>query len=226
MDYEVVNKELSDAYFDDVKNSSIEKAYQLDSSLSGIFLPKATQSYCNSDRKIMIIGKETRSWNNSNCGVKNCRSVFNKDAIINSMDVHERHLLKPSGKSKFLQFYKEASKVNSLQKNSIIWSNLFCASSKRRTPTRSKHFDKVKELSKSILHSQIKILKPDVLFFVTGWTYDKHIKDFFPEYSESNVIEKKALWSFKINALDCIRTSHPQWSTGIPWRKKGIDLVF
>ena len=224
MNYEVVNKQLSDTYFDILQKSSIEKAYKLDGSLSGLFLPKATQSYCKSDKKIMIIGKETRSWRNSTCGVKN--SDFSECSVIDSMDAHEKHLLKPVGKCKFLQFYKEASKVNSLEEDSIIWSNLFCASFKGRSPTRSKHFDKVKELSKSILHSQIEILKPDVLFFVTGWTYDKYIKEFFPMYSESNVIEKKALWKFKINNLNCIRTSHPQWSTGIPWRKKGVELVF
>jgi len=60
VDYEEVNTQLADKYLEVLKSSSIQSIFEVDKSLSGVFLPKASRGYCASNRKIMIIGKETK----------------------------------------------------------------------------------------------------------------------------------------------------------------------
>ena len=113
----------------------------------------------------------------------------------------------------FFVEYKKARKelLNDTQ-GSLVWSNLLkFANTKRKTYSRNtKNNEPVVQISKEIFKKELKILKPDYIIFAVSYTYDKVIKEFFEdEITDSNVIEPKSLWKFKIGNTICYRTWHP-----------------
>jgi hypothetical protein len=71
------------------------------------------------------------------------------------------------------------------------------------------HSDNLQELSKNIFIKELEILKPNILIFVTGASYDQVIKDYLEEYETIDIIIPKKLWKFKYKDIVCYRTVHP-----------------
>ena len=67
----------------------------------------------------------------------------------------------------------------------------------------------LQELSKKVFLQELEILKPNILIFVTGSSYDKVIKNYLQDYKTIEVIIPKKLWKFKYNDILCYRTVHP-----------------
>ena len=94
----------------------------------------------------------------------------------------------------------------------MLWSNLLKFDN-AQSDTYSRNTKESKEvvaISKTIFKKELEILKPDYIIFATSYTYDKIIKAFFKdEIKESEIIEPKSLWKFKIGNTICYRTWHP-----------------
>lgn len=195
--------------------------------LAGLFVSSVSNEYLDSNRRVMIVGKETRSWIGGLRKVENFQDV--ETYIRHAMQRHAAYVQNPQTKSKFFQFYKEASrkmagKTPALP-GAVIWANLFCLSYKTQSPIRAiGQFERIKNLSRELLRAQIEVLKPDVIFFVTGASYDKYIKEFF-KITEGRAIVKKSLWSFKADGIPCYRTTHPQWEKGRADRSQALALA-
>ncbi|MGR0278748.1 hypothetical protein ACUM5Y_06775 [Marinomonas dokdonensis] len=194
--------------------------------LSNLFLPSINHEYSNAKNKIMIIGRETRDWN-----TKSTYKISDvKNYVKESMDYHEgflsRRLSETNSKGRsFHHFTRNIAKKTG--EEGIIYSNLFCFSSKETLPKKSKVFDEIITLSEKIIRAQIRILKPDIIIFANGFdsTSLKIRRKFFPidgpqnvclnpkSYQEEYGISNKQLWSFELSfegrSIQAYRTYHP-----------------
>ncbi|MNG01673.1 hypothetical protein D3C84_846650 [compost metagenome] len=176
----------------------------------------------------MIIGQETKRWRNNTCEAKNLK-LINTETIRTSMNASLAFNTKKPKKSKFRQFYKNASvalcKDSSDPTNSALWSNQFCISYKEGSPVKSgERFDIIRSLSSRLLQAQFDILEPDVAIFTVGSARDKYIKESF-KCEESNVIEPRRLWHFRIANTHCFRTNHPRSPFSPRYLKDAIDIA-
>ena len=63
---------------------------------------------------------------------------------------------------------------------------------------------------------EIELLKPDLIIFGSGHTYDRALKAVLPE-RQAVKVEPKALWHFQSNGIECFRTFHPDaWDHHAP----------
>ena len=224
--YRSVINDLESKYFEILAKFDFNAIYD-DENLSGIFLAMPDRSYISSDRKVMVIGQETKKWRNDSCDAKNINQVT-INSVRESMTTSLEFNKKLPKKSKFRQFYKQASKSlcgNSLDPdNSAVWANQFCISYKSGSPIKSDKFETIKALSSELLNAQLEVLNPDVIFFTTGSARDKYIKDSF-DYKTIDVIEPRRLWHFKIGDINCFRTNHPRSGYSPPYLKQAIVLA-
>ncbi|NRB80234.1 MAG: hypothetical protein HRU38_16455 [Saccharospirillaceae bacterium] len=177
-DYDERIEILEKKYQEILGKFDLSKIYS-DEHLSGIFLAKPDPSYFSSDRKVLIVGQETRGWRKETCKIRNGHS--NKiEAIRDSMDASLQFNYTEPKKSRFRQFYKKASvrlnKTSANPRNSAVWANQFCMSFKGKSPRRSSSFKDIQQLSSLLLKAQFEILKPDVAIFTVGSARDFYIK--------------------------------------------------
>lgn len=188
--------------------------------LTGVFLPSATDK----PMKLMIVGMETKGWNGA---FDQIRQGSLQDYIERSMQKHERFQVMEPGRSSFGRFHRDAAKTLGCTRADVGWGNLFAVAYKKGSPKRDREsFSAVRELSRQLLREQIKILQPQAIIFVTGWRYDADLKSALgDQIDSSNVIEKKALWEFRIGDTLCYRTSHPRYVKQNQYRKMALSRV-
>lgn len=224
--YQNILRELEERYLDALQDVDLSSLFD-DPLLSGLFLSKPDPSFFSSKCKVMIIGQETKAWRNAECEAKNFKKV-DIETIRKSMNRSLEVNAQKAGRSKFRQFYKEASKTLCWDSfdpsNSALWSNQFCISYKSASPVKADKFHLIKELSATLLKAQFEVLKPDVAIFAVGSGRDKYIKDSF-YYENSKVIEPRRLWSFSVNKTCCFRTNHPRSPVSPPYLKQAINLA-
>lgn len=228
MSHELINTKLAARYLSILENAQLGSLYDEANTFSGMFLPTVSEHYLAARKKVLIVGKETRSWANAKCAIKSGRAA-NVEGVTAAMERHRKFLQKPPTDSKFMQFYRAANITlagsTSYLPSTAIWSNLFCVSSSSKSPVGTSSFQLVSELSQKLLEAQIDILEPDAILFTTGTGYDKYLKAFFPGRTDSQVITPRALWAFKINVVQCYRTSHPQWASGREHREDALRRI-
>ncbi|WP_432745981.1 hypothetical protein ABXJ76_08395 [Methylobacter sp. G7] len=222
------NLQLAEKYLSVLSQHDLANIYDGSPGYSAVFLPSVSESYFSSNIRTMIIGKETRGWYNNTCSGK-LNQKFELDDVVTSQERHAKFLSEPHPRSKFFQFYRKACATLNGEKKcsgeSIIWSNLMCVSHHSKSPVKSKSFDEVNTLSKKLLLAQIEVLQPELMLFVTGTSYDKYIREFFPNRVTIKVIKPRSLWHFDIDSAQCFRTSHPQWGKGEKYREQAMSLA-
>lgn len=228
MNPETLNEKLATRYLSILESADLGSIYTETNTFSGMFLPTVSEHYLAAQKKVLIVGKETRSWANAKCDIKIGRAASLSN-VAAAMARHRKFLLSPPRDSKFMQFYRAAnislSGGTQYLPSAAIWSNLFCVSSAGKSPVGTSSFQLISELSRKLLAAQIDILEPDAIIFTTGTGYDKYLKAFFPERTDSQVITPRALWAFKINGVQCYRTSHPQWARGRVSREQALSSI-
>jgi hypothetical protein len=222
---DVIIDKLEKRYQEILGSFELPKIYS-DDRLSGIFLAKPDKSFFESDRKVIIIGQETRGWRNKECRIKN---GFNTDieSIRDAMDFSLIFNREKPKTSRFRQFYKKASSYldsgTGDAYNSAIWSNQFCMSYKGKSPRKSKCFEGIRNLSSQLLQAQFEILKPDIAIFTVGSGRDVFIKETF-KHKTVKVITPRRLWHFKVDHTHCFRTNHPRWFGSSKYLNKALEL--
>lgn len=223
------NSELAEKYLSVLQKHDLSSIYGKPNAYSGIFLPSVSESYSGSSIRTMIVGKEPMGWHDHLCAGKMQRD-FDLEEVSASVKRHSASVKVQRPRSKFIQFYRNACKTlnndDAKLGESIIWSNLMCVSLNKKSPVRKdKTFPLVKNLSRDLLYAQIEVLDPQVILFVTGTSYDKYIREFFPQRERREPITKGKLWAFKLDKAQCFRTSHPQWSDGAQYREQALLLA-
>lgn len=228
MNHEVLNAKLAAQYLNILQSADLQALYTETNTYSGMFLPAVSENYLAAPKKVMIVGKETRTWCDADCVIKLAKAANIVD-VTATMERYQKYLLSPLKTSKFMQFYKAAniylSRGTKYLPSAAVWSNLFSVSSAGKSPVGTDNFELVSQLSRQLLTAQIEILEPDAIIFTTGTGYDKYLKTFFPGRTHSQAITPRALWAFKIDGVQCYRTSHPQWERGRVWREQALSRV-
>jgi hypothetical protein len=214
-------QEHLDLYYKDILTQTNLSDFKDLDRLSAPFLLKVYDSYLNSDKKIMFVGKETNHWlthSSRDEDKKGLKYLINnyEEAYQTLIKRYEKALIDNSqnNKSAFFSEYKYIQKELGMEElGNIVWNNLFKLAydqNKGFSKNSKTHLDVV-ALSKKIFLKELKILKPDILIFVTGSSYDKSIKNTLKEYETIDVHITKRLWKFKYKDIICYRTIHPHY---------------
>lgn len=220
------NEELLDRYSKVVRLEELHALAEENPKLSGLFVGTATDAYLASPRKVLLVGKETAGWNR---GLARAREFDDIEPYLRSaMARHEKELAAPRPGSKFFQFYRQLEELSgSVDRASVAWGNLFCMDHEKASPKKAeRQIARISDLSRQLLAVQLEVLKPDVIFFVTGHGYDRQLKASVAiQPGSSEVHVPKRLWQFQIGNVAAFRTPHPQWERGRKHRNLAINLA-
>lgn len=172
--------------------------------LHGPFLTSPDEKYSNSKTKLLIIGQETKGWDNISSEIEGLMSVY-----------EEFNLGKKYYSSPFWNVTRKVERILGIEEYSCAWTNLnkYDINSKR---PKGKH---EKEISKfdDLLISEIKILKPDVCIFFTGPHFDSRLIKIYEgikfkeeENWKRNQFQLVSLKHENLPELS-IRTYHPKY---------------
>ncbi|BAK77594.1 hypothetical protein NH8B_2801 [Pseudogulbenkiania sp. NH8B] len=175
--------------------------------LSSPFLISVSEGYLSADVRIMFIGKETNGW-------WGCLRKFfqTADSITELKKRYIEQFYRPTGKSRFLRMTKDlANELADGKRTAICWNNLMKMDWKRGcgfSRTSIGHSPELFELSIKMVQYEIDLLKPNVIIFGSGPSYDRAIKAILPERITKSV-DPRALWHFTSGETQCYRTYHP-----------------
>jgi hypothetical protein len=223
----MIQNRLDELYTEVLDQEEIKKIFHpndLDK-ISAPHLLNIDQNYLETKTKILFVGKETNKWwgklrhylevdNAINILKQRYRVKFFGGEVPKSSNID---VLKPYKAEKYsTPFFTEYKKVSEAlcggKPGALVWSNLLKMDLERgkKYSRNSKSNEQIVSLSKEIFLKELEILKPDYIIFATSYTYDDIIKEFLADIiAESEVIEKRSLWKFKIGDTTCFRTWHP-----------------
>lgn len=219
---------LIDAYTQILKDEDLqifghgERSHRYNS-FQGIFLPSVSTDYQNAAHKIMVIGRETKSW--AFFDQQNLPTTI-EEGVQRSVEHHQKwfHQIQTQSKNKkggsFVNFMRSLS--NRYGAGGVVHANLYCMSLHKGNPSKSRYFNEIKELSKKLIVQQIAVLQPDIIIFANGSNSAKYRAEFFPIKGEQQVcfrgrdwvqeknIANKHLWKFYLyDTIPCYRIQHP-----------------
>ncbi|WP_144403807.1 MULTISPECIES: hypothetical protein [Caballeronia] len=174
-------------------------------------------------RKVMVIGREygASGWN-VKAHEKGARAYV-QAALARHREVFDGFLAGSTGPGlSFPNFLRDLAKCLGTA-DGLIYSNLLCVDSRGKSPTRSKYFPKIADLSKRLLDVQIDHFRPDVIIFANGTSGEqvRIRRKFFPIKGKGRVfvsrrhwmdigIEKGQLEEFELHGkFLCYRIQHP-----------------
>jgi len=170
-------------------------------------LIKTNEEYEYADLKIMFFGQETNEWH----------GAFEEGIDINSViRVYDEFYLKKGYERYGKPFWNFIRRLKSTQSNKnigYIWNNVLkIGKSESGSPQQSLINYTIESFN--VIPQEIKILKPNILLFLSGHTYDEHIKKSVGNFTivpiEGFPTNKLCLLKFDdINVDLAIRTYHP-----------------
>lgn len=157
-----------------------------DNKLSNIHLGFVPEHYESAEHKILIVGRETRSWYDSKkfdeYHAENVRQLMSlsKDFIWRNLT---GDLKRNTKGATFFNFVRNVAKRSGNE--GILWANIFAVDYKTKHPKHSDWFEDIKTLSCKLLRAQIEILKPQIILFVSGDGGVAARRECFPDLSGS-----------------------------------------
>jgi len=207
-------KELLQAKLNDFYRTTLASAKPLFDDkhlreLSAPLLISISETYLCAPVRVMFVGKETNGW----CG-KLGAFYAAEDAISPLMKSYQKQMGKPKWPGRFFQMLSRAAReLNGAQADAIAWTNLMrtdWAHGKGFSRNSKKFSEALTKMSQEMLRFEVELLKPDVIIFACGTSYDSVIKETFPHRTNSEPIVKRALWQFNVGKILCFRSQHPQ----------------
>ncbi len=173
-----------------------------DDDLEGPFLIYPCEEYLNSKIKMMIIGQQTNGWE---CNVNDfdeqlfCYDGFDLGRNYNS--------------SPFWNIYHKLERSILNKDYCTVWGNVNKYDLECDKPY-GEYENKISELD-YILKDEINILKPNIIIFICGYTFDERIENIYKQANFKTVFD----WTFnqmvKIEHSDLpehtYRTYHPKY---------------
>lgn len=176
--------------------------------LSAPFLLSVSQAYLEAPVRVMFVGKETNGWYDK-------LGVFYErhDGIDIVKARYEDQGSSSTGSSEFLRQWKRFAEVfGEGNRAAVCWNNLmkmdWYRPNRGYSRTSIGHSTHLFNFSVAAVRFEIKVLKPDLIIFGTGHTYDRALKAVLP-IRETVSVELKALWHFRSKGIECFRTFHP-----------------
>lgn len=203
-------KSVYEPYLEELKTLSKEQADQFSYPL----LMKVFADYENVNRKVLYVGKETYTWIDTMDNSENLTVDFLTDSYEDfefAKDYHGRN-------SPFWRFIKTFHKSLNGDNfpNGLLWTNFSKCDSNGTTPEYN--LQKINDKGFDLLIDEIKITKPDIVIFITGWNYEHQFQRVFSGL-EYKTIEENYLYQCVHSSLPThsYMTMHPK---GLQIRKK------
>lgn len=192
MNVQVLNKQLQETY-QTYLNSIYSQPWE--DNVSAPLLMNVFSDYEKMDKKVLIVGQETHSWEQMNRKL----SVQELQMIYINFNLGKPTLLRDGKKQRTLTspfwnfsrtFFHNVNKENtevSRKTNGFLWTNISKFDCKSTTPN-----SKLQERNQAgfhLLKTEIEILKPDIVVFLTGTKYDGWIDKVFNPQREIIISE-------------------------------------
>lgn len=197
---------------------------------SGVFLAKPFDEYNLTDKKVMVVGRETAGWNTNNSKntisrIVACNSRDELTMVIDeAFERYSWHLLEKKGgkvrkksTSWFQRFYLNISEMLDIDPHALIYQNLYAWDFNGESPVKrqASEFQVIQSLSIRLLSESIKFNKPNMIIFAVGCNKDndqtikKLCNELFNGYKTLEVVKGK-YWRFTFDDIECIRIAHPR----------------
>jgi len=203
-------KSIYEPYLNELKTLSSEQADKFSFPL----LMSVFNDYATVKHKVLYVGKETYGWLDTMDNSEKLTVDLLTDTYIDfefAKDYHGRN-------SPFWRFIKTFhSKLNGENSaNGFLWTNFSKCDSNGTTPDYN--LQKLNDKGFDLLLDEIKITKPDIIVFITGWDYEHQFQRVFSGL-EYKTLEENYLYQCIHSALPThsYMTMHPK---GLQLRKK------
>ncbi|GAB3421672.1 hypothetical protein [Niabella aquatica] len=169
-----INQELKsvyEQYLSELKSSSKERSDKFSYPL----LMKAFSDYEKVNRKVLYVGKETYGWVDTVSNPKNMTANYlmgNYKDFEFAKNYHGRN-------SPFWRFARTChNRLNGEDlPNGLLWTNFSKCDSGGTTPDYE--LQKLNNKGFNLILDEIKIVKPDIIIFITGWDYEHQFQRVF-----------------------------------------------
>lgn len=192
-------------------NSSVSN---LNNRASNPLMLKINEDWQNADVKVMIFGQENNFWGGEcdNGGAVFCGKV---NEVI---DIYETFYL--NKKRKYGPYWNEFNRIINKtttreKKVAFLWNNIVKIGRLGMGCVPAIH--KITNEDFNVIAAEIRILKPNILIFLTGPDYDIKIKDALGDYTKNEIkgYDQQQMCEIKFDtdydlAL-CVRTHHPNY---------------
>jgi hypothetical protein len=174
--------------------------------------------YQNSDLRIMILGQETNGWDKF-CPDIQVRKLQDWN-IDKTVSIRGKGPF-TSGRLKLIRYF---NKYFPQLRISFLWNNVVKIGKDNEVGFAGERLYQIEKQHFSVLKDEIDILKPNILFFLSGYLYDRIIFD------KLGKLETRPIPNFALNHLcelsvpnvTCaIRTCHPNYLY-----RNGIDRYY
>ncbi|MEL0169873.1 MAG: hypothetical protein VW877_17275 [Pseudomonadaceae bacterium] len=200
---------------------------------SGVFLPDPFEEYWTAKTKVMLVGRETAGWNTDNDKntIKRAAglgSVTVAQVVDESFGRYRTHFklkgdkVVETSRSRFMQYYFRLARELGLHPRALIYANLFAWDYDKKSPRKrpASEFNEVVSVSRQLLATQIRLLKPDYIVFASGIKgADEVIRSLFNDHfggyqtAKDKLVPGK-LWEFEAAGATCYRIAHPRAGYG------------
>ena len=187
---------------------------------------------------ILFIGKATNGWINNSIniedlfGIQKGKMIFARDDRMTWVENLEKDKKYNTNKSSFWRTIKRISKKENGKDNwstKIAWSNLYKLSFEKGNPDEKLKKNQI-EICKKILETEIKVLNPKYIIFLTSeWE-----KDFinYLTFDKKRENSKSLNWGknyktfgFTVDYLNYIISVHPQGKNENEHFKKIVEIM-
>ncbi len=172
-----------------------------DAKVNGPFLMSPNDKYQKQNNKLLVIGQETKGWENFEDLQK---QMFIYEDFNLGVDYYS---------SPFWNVMRKIEKGLKNEEYSSAWTNISKFDVNRKRAVGS-HELIISELD-YLLKEEIKIITPDTCMFFTSHTFDNRLKKIFEglEFIEVPTFDRKVLCKLKHNELpeNSYRTYHPKF---------------
>jgi len=170
--------------------------------IEGPFLLFPCNEYNNSAKKLMIIGQQTKGWN---CEIENFDVQLDS---YNNFDLGRTYYASP-----FWNIYHKIERAILENEYCSVWGNINKYDLEKDRPY-GKYEEEISKLD-FLLREEIKILNPDIVIFLCGYTFDQRIMSLYNELEFVPVKNwnYRELVQFKHKDLpiNTYRTYHPNY---------------
>lgn len=173
------------------------------------FFITGSDAYQFASNRIMIFGQETNTW----CNEFGHNSEYSK-SLVKSIEVYREFYLE-NGIAKYRgpfwnEFKRIKREIGDSQNTAFLWNNInkIGRIGKGNIP----ELNDIQFQYLQIVRDEIKLLKPNIMVFLTGPVYDNFIKKNIGEFEQKEIFDSTWEITFKDESLKSIKsfkTYHP-----------------